>query len=301
MSFGERLKELRLKDGSTQLQLAKILDISKSNVSKYESNCIEPNLDIVVKIAMHFGVSSDYLLGLSDKYYNKDDLEWRFSKVSNRLGNILSTYRQKENLSKAEFAQRLKINQELYDNIEIGKYEPTFELLKRIAAETQYDIDYLTGASDHTSVPSNEKFELLGKRSSVLIFEGNSHFKARFEELCLQNSINQDNAEKHLGLDKQTYIDIRWNRMPTLSELLKISYAFGVSLDYLIGKTDIKLSTLKGDELELILNYRDCLENFKKSIFDRAKELSLESLHEKEAAVAAETPLKKTGTDNLGK
>lgn len=295
---GERIRHLRKRAGLTQEALGKKLGVIKQTVSSWENGISEPNSEILLAMASLLGVTTDYLLGLSDSI---DSSDWKYPPVSNRFGNILSSYRQKENLSVAEFAERLRISPELYSNIEIGRYEPTFELLKRIAAETQYDIDYLTGASDHTTAPSNEIFEFSGKRCPMLLFEGNSHFKARFEELCLQNSINQDNAEKRLGLDKQTYIDIRWNRMPTLSELLKISYAFGVSLDYLIGKTDIKLSTLKGDELELILNYRDCLEHFKKSIYDRAKELSLESLHEKEAAVAAETQLKKTGTDNLGK
>ena len=66
--------------------------------------------------------------------------------------------------------------------------------------------------------------------------------------------------------------------MPTLSELLKLSYAFGVSLDYLIGKADTRLSNLSNDELELLLDYRDCLPRFKDNIRKRAKDLSIESI-----------------------
>lgn len=300
--IGNRIRQLRKEAGFTQEALGKKLGVIKQTVSSWENGISEPNSEMLSNITSIFGVSIGYLYGLSDAPKSGQDLEWRYSQVSNRLGNILNNYRRRKNLSEAEFSQRLKISPELYNSIEIGRYEPTFELLNKIATETQYDIDYLTGASDYMPVPTNKTFELSGKKYPVFIAEGNSHFKARFEELCLENSINQANVETHLGLSKQDFIDIQWNRMPTLSELLKISYAFGVSLDYLIGKTDIKLSSLKGDELELMLNYRDCLEHFKKSIRDRARDLSLESLHEKEATVAADAPfLKMTGTDNLGK
>lgn len=301
MEIGQRIKQHRLKLEYTQKQLADKIGLTPKMISFYENGERTPPIDILLKLVQIFGVSADYLLGITDKIYSDEDTEWRLLPVSNRLGNILKTYRRKKNLSETDFSKKLGIGRELYSGIEIGKYEPTLDLLQKIAVETQYDIDYLTGAIDHTSIATSETLELFNQKVPMFIAEGNVHFKSRFEELCIQNSIDQTNVEICLGLDKQAFTDIRWNRMPTLSELLKISYAFGVSLDYLIGKTDIKLSSLKGDELELVLNYRDCLEHFKKSILDRAKDLSLESLREKEATVAAEAPLKKTGTDDLKK
>ena len=299
---GKRIKQHRKEAGLTQEALGKKLGVIKQTISSWENGISEPNSEMLTKIASIFNVPTDYLLGLSDNLIESSDLNWKYPPASNRLGNIMNTYRHRNSLTEAEFSQKLNISQDLYRNIEIGKYEPTLELLKKIANETHYDIDYLTGATDHISILTDETMAFPGGKIPIYIAEGNSHFKTRLEELCLENSINQANVETRLGMSKQDFIDIQWNRMPTLSELLKISYAFGVSLDYLIGKTDIKLSSLKGDELELILNYRDCLEHFKKSISDRARDLSLESLHEKEAIVAADAPLMKmTGTDNLGK
>lgn len=304
MSFGERLKELRIENGLTQLQLAEILDVSKSNVSKYEAGNVEPNLEIITKIAIHFGVDADYLLGLTPCRVGKPDIEWRYPPISNRLGNILREYRQKKDLSLEEFAKQLDINSELYTGIETGRYDPTLELLQKMADKTQYNIDYLTGASDHISITTSETIDFQGVKASIYEFEGNLHFKTRFEELCLKHSISNKNTESKLGLDESTFNDIKYNRMPTLSELLKISYAFGVSMDYLVGKTDTKLSSLNKDELNLILNYRQCLDCFKENISQRASELSIESLHEREqeaSSVAANEALRKTGTENLGK
>lgn len=290
---GKRIRQHRKEAGLTQEELGKKLGVIKQTISSWENGISEPNSEMLTKIASIFNVPTDYLLGLSDNLTSSSDLNWRYPPTSNRLGKIMNTYRRRNNLTETEFSQKLNISQDLYRNIEIGKYEPTLELLKKIANETHYDIDYLTGATDYISIPTDKTMKFTGEQLPIYIAEGNSHFKTRLEELCLENSVNEANVETRLGLSKRDFIDIQWNRMPTLSELLKMSYAFEVSLDYLIGKTDIKLSSLKGDELELILNYRDCLEHFKKSISDRARYLSLESLREKEATVAADVHLKK--------
>lgn len=62
MDFGIKLKELRTEKNLTQLQMAEILDTSKSNISKYESGSVEPNLEMLVKISRYFDVPTDYLL-----------------------------------------------------------------------------------------------------------------------------------------------------------------------------------------------------------------------------------------------
>lgn len=62
MTFNQRLKELRNENNLTQLQLAKMINLSKSNISKYEAGFIEPNLETVKLIAKIFSVSADDLL-----------------------------------------------------------------------------------------------------------------------------------------------------------------------------------------------------------------------------------------------
>lgn len=293
---GKRIKQHRKEAGLTQEALGKKLGVIKQTISSWENGISEPNSEMLTKIASIFNVPTDYLLGLSDNLIESSDFNWKYPPASNRLGNIMNTYRHRNSLTETEFSQKLNISQDLYRNIEIGKYEPTLELLKKIANETHYDIDYLTGATDHISILTNETMAFPGGKIPIYIAEGNSHFKTRLEELCLENSINQANVETRLGLSKQDFIDIQWNRMPTLSELLKISYAFGVSLDYLIGKTDTRLSSLSSDELELVLNYRDCLPRYKENISKRTEKLCIESLREKELESVAADDLGDTGT-----
>ena len=64
--IGERLSELRRDAGLTQDQLAEILKINKHSISSYERGKSEPPDEIKIALARYFGVTVDYLLGLSD-------------------------------------------------------------------------------------------------------------------------------------------------------------------------------------------------------------------------------------------
>ncbi|MBR4927099.1 MAG: helix-turn-helix transcriptional regulator [Alphaproteobacteria bacterium] len=61
-----KVKELRKEKGLTQAEIAKILNIKQQSYLRYEQNTAEPSFEILVSIARFYGVSTDYLLGLSD-------------------------------------------------------------------------------------------------------------------------------------------------------------------------------------------------------------------------------------------
>ena len=67
MTFGTRLKTLRERAGLTQEQLGLNVNLSKANISKYESDSVEPNLSTLIQIATLFEVTVDYLLGVETK------------------------------------------------------------------------------------------------------------------------------------------------------------------------------------------------------------------------------------------
>lgn len=62
--FGLRLRELRKKKKLTQQQVARRLNLTKASISGYENNTITPPNDMLVRLALMYGVSTDYLLGL---------------------------------------------------------------------------------------------------------------------------------------------------------------------------------------------------------------------------------------------
>ena len=61
----EKIRALRIQKGMTQVELAKLLGISKSVISSYENAVHLPPYDILIKISALFGVTTDYLLGIS--------------------------------------------------------------------------------------------------------------------------------------------------------------------------------------------------------------------------------------------
>lgn len=64
--FRERLKKLREKEGTQPCVLAELCGISKNSILRYERDGVIPEIVSVVKIADHFNVSVDYLLGRTD-------------------------------------------------------------------------------------------------------------------------------------------------------------------------------------------------------------------------------------------
>ncbi len=65
MSFGKRLKELREEKKMTQEELGLLLKLSKSNISKYEAESLQPSIEVLSFLADYFNVTLDYLLGKS--------------------------------------------------------------------------------------------------------------------------------------------------------------------------------------------------------------------------------------------
>lgn len=63
---GERLRDLRKARAYSRRQLAELLDIGEANIQRYEAGESDATSENVLKIARHFNVSTDYLLGLTD-------------------------------------------------------------------------------------------------------------------------------------------------------------------------------------------------------------------------------------------
>lgn len=62
-----RIRDMRVDRGLTQDEIAKILHVSQNTYSQYEIGTSRFPLDAVVKLAEYYGVSVDYLVGLTDE------------------------------------------------------------------------------------------------------------------------------------------------------------------------------------------------------------------------------------------
>ena len=61
--FQLRLRDLRIKSGKSCVATSELCGFGKNTVSKYESGKAKPTVDSLIRLANHFGVTVDYLLG----------------------------------------------------------------------------------------------------------------------------------------------------------------------------------------------------------------------------------------------
>ena len=64
--LNEKIKQLRNSHGYSQVEFAKLLGVTKQCVSNWENDNVIPSIEMLVKIADVFRVTTDYVLGRSD-------------------------------------------------------------------------------------------------------------------------------------------------------------------------------------------------------------------------------------------
>ena len=83
--YGIRIKEQREKKGLTQIELAKQINSTQKQISKWETEFIEPNIFWLCTLAKFFDISIDYLVG----YENYDGtINTNITNSFNNTGNI---------------------------------------------------------------------------------------------------------------------------------------------------------------------------------------------------------------------
>lgn len=63
--LNENIKNLRLSFNLNQVELGAALGVSKQCISNWENGYIQPSVDMLIKIAKYFNVSTDYLLDIA--------------------------------------------------------------------------------------------------------------------------------------------------------------------------------------------------------------------------------------------
>ncbi len=65
--FGRRLKEARKEKNLSQEEVAEMINTSRSNISKYENETLEPNIETLKKLCEIYEVSADHIIGIEVK------------------------------------------------------------------------------------------------------------------------------------------------------------------------------------------------------------------------------------------
>ena len=74
MLFGDNLKKIRADKGISQGDLAKMIDVHATHISRYERNLTSPTIEVAKKIADALEVSTDALIYGSNEQIIKNKL-----------------------------------------------------------------------------------------------------------------------------------------------------------------------------------------------------------------------------------
>ena len=147
--FGAKLRSLRRRHAMKQAELAERLGLaSQGYIANLEAGQEVPSLDLVVRVARVFDVSSDYLLRDAvpvegkaetgvDRYHASGTLPGRF-------GEKVRTLRLEKGLSQRELARNLGLSSRAYiSDLEASSKMPSLELVVQIADLFGVTTDYL--------------------------------------------------------------------------------------------------------------------------------------------------------------
>lgn len=87
-----RIKDLRKNRGLTQAGLGEIIGISQESISRYETEIVTMPVDILIKLAAFFNVTTDYLLGLT-KIKRSWELQMSVNQTIDEYYDLVMTYK----------------------------------------------------------------------------------------------------------------------------------------------------------------------------------------------------------------
>ncbi len=189
--FAVILSQLRKERGISQKKAATDLGISQALLSHYEKGIRECGLDFVIKCSEYYGVTTDYLLGVSDSRSGIDSDY--FSKLDNSEGKSISnlSLATKYLLNIAAAAADKSGMDYVYDYYMLSVYRGALTLAKAGALPKEmFKIDY-TIARDLASAAiavQDAKFVLIEDRSRTSVDD--------IEQNALTDLIKE--AEEHI-------------------------------------------------------------------------------------------------------
>lgn len=157
-SFSDRIRKLRQDMDITQSELANKLGITTTALSFFESGSRIPNIEVLRNMATIFNVSSDYLLGLSEKKEINSDLKTYADMIRALISILSGSDRWIFTLKEGDFKDYLSCIKDDYAANEIcnmsspdyGPYDPngTYEIgvLKTI------DVNIISFLKDYSKI-----------------------------------------------------------------------------------------------------------------------------------------------------
>lgn len=224
-----------------------------------------------------------------------------------KLSDRIKELRKSDDMTQEQFGQRFGVVKSTVSLYESGKSTPNDELQKKICEYFNISLDYLHGRtnikepySNESASPGSQKKEN-DKGFFFFFFFDEDHrlqnvFAKRIKTAIDDMGMTQEEFKEGISFGSEKAASfLEGTGEPTADDLIELSRFLNTSIDYLLGEVP-KLNNL---EKKLLNTFAKLNEDNQDIIIGKSKELLKEQSHKK--SVAADEPLKRTGTDNLGK
>lgn len=214
------------------------------------------------------------------------------------FGKRIVELRKKQGLTQAELARSIGISRSALSLYEIEKREPDIETLNKLASLFMVPVDYIldndlapnesTLSNVHTK---NEDYHFFFDKNNLL----RNIFAKRLKTAIKDKGLTEDEFKERISLESEKVtLFLDGNGEPTADDLIELSQFLDTSIDYLLGQVPKVSNTEKkmlNAFVKLNIDNQDIL-------IGKAKEMIKE---QESGSVAADSSLKKTGTDDLKK
>ncbi len=148
MPIAERLKEIRTYHDLSQKYIGNLLNITQSTYVSYETNRRIIPLKHLLVLADYYGISVDYLLGLTNsvKQYKSVDID------AKKVGDRLKIFRNENKLTIRELAKIINVDNSLITKYELGKTLISTHACYDIARKFNISVDWLLGRTNNESI-----------------------------------------------------------------------------------------------------------------------------------------------------
>lgn len=140
-----KIKDLREEYDLTQLKMSEIMNVSKSNYARWETNESIIPLKHLINLCNYFNVSMDYITGLS-KEKNYIIINKKLNKEL--IGKRLKEFRENNNLTQEELAKQINTSHSTISAYESGKTMLLTAFAYDICKKYNISLDYLCGRTD---------------------------------------------------------------------------------------------------------------------------------------------------------
>ncbi len=201
--FPTALRALMEKRGETQESIAKAAGKTRQTISQYVNGISEPKYDVLVKIADHFDVSTDYLLGRTEDPH-------RLPCATEELGLSMDAI---NSITKGDFGES---NYALI-GLDVLLCEPTFSLVCFRVAEYLKAVQTMTdnpfspkGIDPYLELRLTEELESKHPelRNVIWVNSGSNYAVQARKEACefFENTLKSIAGDQELKLIKQSPI-----------------------------------------------------------------------------------------------